>query len=292
MLRQNSVYQAIVARRSVRRYEGTPLDPATLTLVREIIAGVKPLVPENHFDVLMKDVAPGEDLVSRLGGYGRLVTPPHYLVPYIVGERHPLTDLGHRVEQIAVRLAMLGIGTCYIGSLGREAAVRERFALPEGARIGAFLLFGRPSTALGGRTFNAAMRRMIGATNKLPAERIFFRETFDAPTTPPPDLAPLIEAARNAPSAVNAQPWRLLWRDGQLYLFVTRRNRRYGEAGGQLYRLYDGGICMGNVTLALEALGIAGHWVLPEGDGAEPDIPPHPVDLEPLARLILVAGEG
>ena len=283
-LPQNELYQAILARRSVRRYDKTPLDAATLAQVREIVAGVKPLVPENRFEVLVKDVAPGEDLVARLGGYGRIVTPPHYLVPYIVGERRPLTDLGHCVEQVAVRLTQLGIGTCYIGCVSGEAAVRERFGLPAGARIGAFLIFGRPSASLGGRAFNATMRRAVGATNKLPAERIFFRDTFDAPAAPPAELAPLIEAARHAPSAVNAQPWRFLWRDGQLHLFVTRHNSKYVGAGNDLYRLYDGGICMGNVTLALEALGLAGHWVLPAGE--EADIPA-PVDLEPLARLAL-----
>ncbi len=206
-------------------------------------------------------------------------------MPYVVGERHPLTDLGYRVEQIAVRLTMMGLGTCYIGALTREGAVRERFSLPTPARIGAFLIFGRPATAWGGRAFNQAMRRAAGATHKLPAERIFFRDTFDAPATPPAHLAPLIEAARHAPSAANAQPWRFLWHAGQLDLFITRRNPRYAGAGNALYGLYDGGICMGNVALAFEALGLAGEWVLLE-EGA-PDIPPHPQDLQPLARLVL-----
>jgi nitroreductase len=283
---QNDLYQAILARRSVRRYEKASLDEATLAQVQKIVAGAQPLVPDNRFEVLTRDVQPGENLVSSLGGYGRIVTPPHYLVPYAVGERHLLVDLGHRVEQIAVRLTMIGVGTCYIGSLRREAAARERFSLSAEARIGAFLIFGQPSTASGGRAFNTLMRRMVGATNKLPAERIFFRDTFDTPATPPPELAPLIEAARNAPSAVNAQPWRFLWRDGQqLHLFVTRNNPKYGLGATASYCLYDGGICMGNVALALEALGMEGRWVMV--DGTEPDIPDHPADLHPLAMLVM-----
>ena len=128
-------------------------------------------------------------------------------------------------------------------------------------------------------------RRAAGATNKLSVERIFFRNAFDSPANPPEELAPLIEAARNAPSAVNAQPWRLLWRDGRLYLFVLRASPKYGPVPGAEYRLYDGGICMGNVALALEALGREGQWRMLDGD--EDDLPEHPVDLEPLGVLDL-----
>jgi len=282
---KHNLYQAILARRSVRRYEKRRLDAETLAQVQTIISEVKPLLPDNHFEALMRDVAPGEDLVQTMGGYGRLVSPPHYLAPFGQGETHILTDVGYRVEQIAVRLVALGVGTCYVGSLRREDAVRALFGLPETARIGAFLSFGYPATGLRGRAVNAMVRRAAGATNKLPAERIFFHETFDNPAAPPEELAQLVEAARHAPSAGNAQPWRLLWRDGTLYLFVQIKNRMYGISGLGGYCLFDGGICMSNVALALEALGMAGRWELLAG--TEPDLPDHPTDLQALARLPL-----
>lgn len=282
MLLQNDLYQAILARRSVRRYAKKPLDEITLAQIKDIASGVKPLVSGNRFEALMRDASPGENLVAALGGYGRLVNPPHYLVPYIAGEKYLLEDLGYRVEQIAVRLTALGIGTCYIGSLGRETAVRTRYGLPKEARIGAFLTFGLPSPALDGRLFDTLIRTAVGATNKMPAERIFFQDTFDAPATPPAHLAPLIEAARHAPSAVNAQPWRFLWHDERLYLFVRRKNLKYGPAKAE-YRLYDGAICMANVALALEALGMEGHWQMLARDEAH--LPDHPPGLQPMAML-------
>jgi hypothetical protein len=281
----SDLYQAILARRSVRRYEKEPLEEATLVQVREIVARIKPLISANHFTALMRNVSPDEDVTASLGGYGWIVNPPHYLAPYMTGEEYVLEDLGYRVEQIAVRLTALGVGTCYFGSLGREAAVRTRFGLPEGARIGAFLIFGRPSGALSGRLVNALMHRAAGAANKLPARRIFFQDSFDAPAKPPTDLAPLIEAGRHAPSALNAQPWRFLGHGERLYLFVKRRNPRYGVGAKTEYRLYDGGICMANVALALEALGMEGGWqMLAQGEVDVPDCPPN---LQPMARLIL-----
>ena len=285
MLPQGDLYQAVLARRSVRRYEKRPLDEATLAQVREIISGVKPLIPGNRFEVLVRDEVVGEDLVTVLGGYGRFYTPPHSLAPYMLGEQHVLEDLGYRTEQIVVRLAALGVGSCYIGALKRESEVRVHLGLPKGARIAASLVFGRPAAAVGGRTFNTLMRRGLGGHKRLSVKRIFFQETFDGPAAPPSDISPLIQAARSAPSGVNAQPWRFLWRNGRLHLFVTRNNPKYTMAGSQEYALHDGGICMANVTLAMEALGMAGRWVMYQG--TEPDIPEHPADLHPLATLVM-----
>lgn len=278
-----ALYDAILARRSVRRYQPESLDSVTQAQVREIIAQTRPLLPANQFAVLQRDVTDREELMAALGAYGRIVSPPHYLVPYLLGDEFPLTDLGYRVEQIAVRLTALGIGTCYIGCLGREEAVRRRFALPPEARIGAFLIYGRPSEAFLDRTVNRIMYVSAGAHNKLPIERILSIGQWGTVASPPADLVPLAQAARHAPSAVNAQPWRLLWRDGKLYLALTRWNPKY--AMFQEYALYDGGICMGNISLTLEALGRKGEWRMLEEDQA--DLPPHPQSLRPLAALEL-----
>ena len=284
-MQQEDLYRAILSRRSVRRYEKRPLEEATLAQVREIISGAKPLIPENQFEVLVRDEATGEDLVTVLGGYGRFYTPPHSLAPYMLGKAHVQEGLGYRTEQIAVRLAALGVGSCYIGALKRESEVRVHFGLPKSARIAAFLVFGRPAMAVGGRTFNTLMRRGLGGHRRFPVERLFFQDTFDSPAVPPSKISPLIEAARSAPSGVNAQPWRFLWCDGRLHLFVTRNNPKYTRAGSQEYGLHDGGICMANVTLALEALGMEGRWVMYQG--IEPDIPEHPADLHPFATLVM-----
>jgi nitroreductase len=280
----NDLYQAILARQSTRRFARETLDGATLSRVRQIVAQVRPLVSETRFEVQFHDVAEGQNLVEALGGYGRIVSPPHYLLPYGTGDTHLLADLGYRVEQIAVRLTAMGVGSCYVGALGREDAVRAEFDLPAEARIGAFLVYGYPTERLGGRALNALLRRAVGAATKQAADQLFFEGSFAAPSAPPEEVAPLIEAARSAPSAVNAQPWRFLWRDGALYVFVRRHNPRYGPGHGE-YRLYDDGICLGNVQLALEALDRPGHWTLLNDE--TPDLPEHPAELEPLARLSL-----
>lgn len=284
------LYQAILARRSVRQYERQSLNEAMLAQVQAGISAVQPLVPENEFWAPQRDDVLRADLVSILGAYGYLVTPPHAIVPYAVGQVHVLEDLGYRTQQIVVHLTRLGIASCYIGTLTHENEARTRFSLPEGARIGALLVFGYAATGVGGRALNALVRTVAGATHRLPLERIFFEDDFQQPTSPSQWLQPVLEAARFAPSACNAQPWRFLWRGGQLHLFVTRHNRRYGKGTSQAYCLYDAGICMANVVLALQAFGVSARWSMYH-PGEIDDVPTHPADLCPIARLKLPAGD-
>jgi hypothetical protein len=56
------------------------------------------------------------------------------------------------------------------------------------------------------------------------------------------------------------------------------------------YRLYDGGICLANISLALEAQGQEVRWQL-LADGQE-GVPDHPDALQPLAKLDLAVGPG
>ncbi|MCS7259307.1 MAG: nitroreductase family protein [Anaerolineae bacterium] len=279
-----SLYQAILVRRSVRRYDSQPLDEATLEQVRALAHNVQPLVPANYFSVRLHSEGVRQDLVTLLGAYGRLITSPHALVPYLQGTVHPLTDLGYRVEQIVVRLTALGIATCYIGTLPHEERARDLLGLPSDARIGALVVFGRAAETMGGRALDGLVRCVLGRAKPPVLERFFFLERADCPAQPPASLRPLIEAAVRAPSACNAQPWRFLWHDRYLSLFVLRHNPRYGPGAAQRYNLYDGGIVMANITLAMEALGMQGRWQLLS---EETLVPPHPPAWLPLAQLSL-----
>lgn len=290
------LYEAILARRSVRRYERRALDASAQAQVREAVAAVQPLVPENRFEVLYHDVAPGENLVQALGAYGRIVTPPHYLVPYLMPDSGRAssvldwTDLGFRAQQIVVRLTQAGIASCYVGCLPREGAARSYFRLPENARVGASVVYGYAGVRPGDRWIDSTVRRAVGATRKLPPEQLFHDGSFEQASLPPPELASLIEAARAAPSADNAQPWRFLWHEGQLYLYLKKKSWRYGLGGTQNYRWYDGGICMANVSLAMGALGVEGRWSLV---GIDLDTaPPCPDELELLAVLSFLTVPG
>ncbi len=166
-MNESPLYQAIMARRSVRRYATQPLPEAVLEQVRALADAVQPLVSANRFSMLLRSDLVQHNLVALLGAYGHLITPPHAMVPYLQGTVHPLTDLGYRVEQIVVRMTALGIATCYIGTLPQEERARQLLALPSDARIGALVVFGYAAETIGGRAFDGLVRSVLGRTGAL-----------------------------------------------------------------------------------------------------------------------------
>jgi hypothetical protein len=277
------LYQAIISRRSIRRYREEALSDEVLQQVDDIAAHVQALAPENRFRVMRRDVLSGEDLIATMGGYGRIISPPHFLMGYIIGDRAPLVDLGYRMEQIAVYLVQMGISTCFIGSLGRETDIRVRFHLNRETHTGAFLIFGYPAESVVGQALNVVMRTAARGSGKLPASSIFHNGSFDQMCAPPKELSKIIEAGCQAPSANNAQPCRLLWHDDTLYLFVQKENTRYGKAATQNYKYFDAGAHMANIAMAMEAEDMLGEWELLKTSNL--GIPEHPETLEALARV-------
>ena len=277
----SELYQAILQRRSVRRYQRAPLDPVARARVAAIIDRVEPLLADNAFLLRRQDHDVDGAMLHLLGGYGKLITPPHLLAPCVTSGRHALVDLGYRMEQVAVGLTSLGLGSCFIGVLPNERLAAELFDLPPAGRIGALLVYGYlPKRGLD-RALNGLLHGAMRAGSRLPLDALCYDEEWQ-PTGAPDELCALLLAARRAPSAVNAQPWRFAWRDGALLVLVKRHNSRYGGKIKQEYRYYDGGICMANLAMAARALDRALSWsLLSDGDL---DCPDH---LEPLARATL-----
>jgi len=277
------LYQAVLSRHSVRRYESSALSEDTIRRIHKLAAEIRLLIPGNRFEIQFRNSIPGEDLASVVGGYGRIVSAPHFLVLFVTGHEFLLEESGYCTERLAVQLNRDGLGTCFIGCISQESAVKARFNLPESARTGALLAIGWPSQGAGGRFFNRMTRKIAGAENKLPLSELFFMESFDVPGVPPPELLPALDAARRAPSAVNAQPWRFLWHGQRLHVFIKRTNAKYGGKDKANYRFIDGGIVLANLSLALEAYGHSYRWAMLTDAAA--DLPDHPPDLQPLAAL-------
>lgn len=282
--RDFDLYEAILQRRSTRRYDPTPLDDEHLAAVQRLVAEARPLVPGNAWGCRMVRRVKEKDLAVFLGRYGVLVSPSHMLVPYIDGGAHSLMDVGFRMEQVAVQLTRAGFASCFLGALSNEAAVNQRFSLPDGAIVGAALVFGREPEGAGGRVLNAMVRGVAGGTARRPASELFFEGQFTHFAEPPPELAALIEAGRWAPSARNVQPWRFGRVDDKLRVYVVRHSWRYGQK--QDYRWFDVGACLGNMHLAALA---HGQWLAIDLSEAGREIGPDAQGFEIAASVRIAA---
>jgi hypothetical protein len=256
----SSLYSAILTRRSVRKYIPQPLSREDWEWVDKVIENSKPLVSSNQFHISTMETISDESHLKLLGVYGRLINPPYYLIPSISGDRFLLTDLGFRMQQITVQLWLKRIGTCYIGCLSRESEILGILDLPDKARIGAFLVFGHPSGGIGFQTLASITHLLDGRNHRQPFHKIFYLDSWENPANPPGEIIELMQAARMAPSAVNAQPWRFVLKDRDLFIFVVRNYFKYLLPSNENYCFYDGGICLANLDMALSALNLKGSW--------------------------------
>jgi nitroreductase len=289
------LYDAIISRRSVRRYADKSVPEETRRQIAEFAMRVKPLVPENRFSYSVLPIeGKSEELAVVMGGYGKLVSARHLLLPRIQGDASVLEDFGYRVEQLVVELTRLGLGSCYIGSLGHEAEALDRFGSPPGERMPAVVVFGFPSTATAGRGFNRMIRSAIGADRSLQFDKFVFcrgtarqaapASSFSKPAELNPFQEKIMDALRHAPSAGNSRPWRVVIHEGLAYFCVTQNTPYYRMARAVRlgYHLLDAGIGMANVSLAMAALGREAQWELV---GDQPEVR-RMLNLPPEVQLI------
>jgi len=273
---QPELMQAVLSRYSLRSFDPSPLDENTLETIEKMVQMTEPLLPVNSMGISLIRHLSGKERSAAMGLINPHIHPPHILITWITGGAHSYTDLGFRMEQAAVQLHSMGIGSCFIGTLGREHSFNNQFNLPPQTVTGAILAIGKPADPNAG---NKPKKRMA-------LEKIAFLKDFSTPLNAPGALAPILEAARMAPSATNAQPWRLLWIEPHLFLFVTSKKlANILSSAYKTYCLYDGGICMANIAMALKAHNQPAQWEIL--DSSSPMIPEHPQEFIPLGKIKL-----
>jgi len=211
------LYKQIFLRKSVRKYDMTPLPEAELREIEDFICGMRPLLSD--VAIGHRILGPGE--VKGLFG----IKAPHYVV--ISGKPHPQRDLcaGFLFQQLDLYLSARGIGACWLGvTKGREKPSGEVDILS--------ICFGRP----------------VDSATRITAE--FQRKELTEISS---GEDPRLEAARLAPSGRNLQPWHFIVADGAIHVYQAIP----GKLWAKLYGLdkLDVGIALCHLALATEAEG-------------------------------------
>jgi nitroreductase len=147
---QMDVFDAIKARRSVRKFEQRPIPEEVLSRILE--AGRLAPSASNrqpwHF-VVVKDLERKKRLSE--GRYAHFLTE----TPVVVAgcgdaEKSPrwyAVDVTIALQQMVLAATELGVGTCWIGSFDEEP-VRNCLKVPENFRVVAMLAIGYPADKL------------------------------------------------------------------------------------------------------------------------------------------------
>ncbi|MDR2865844.1 MAG: hypothetical protein LBV13_00335 [Methanomassiliicoccaceae archaeon] len=187
--------ELIVKRRSIRKYDMTPLEKRTLDDVADIIEQTAPLIPGSGrfgFRVIGHD-----EFFENTKGMFRIAAP-HYIVFFGDGTDDAYRNIGFVGELVVLKLTDLGLGTCWLGgATSKEMIDDNSYAIS--------IAFGKPLEEFR-RNRDEAKRR---ALNEI-------AEGFDD------EQRSILEYVRLAPSAVNYQPWYFRCEKGSIHVFRTK----------------------------------------------------------------------
>ena len=184
-------------RKSIRKYDLTALDDATLNTVRAHIQAVKPLYDDVEFSI---------DITSKTKGmFG--VKAPHYLVFRSEDKEGAYENIGFVGQQLDLLLSGMGLGTCWLGVSKPEE--NGASALPPIICMS----FGNPAEPLH-RSISEFKRKPLSAISEGEDERL--------------------EAARLAPSGMNSQNWYFIAEDGKIHCYRKKPGRVMAAMFGKL----------------------------------------------------------
>ncbi len=175
---------------------------------------------------------------------------------YVAGliENKPYADVafGYSFEKLVLYAWSLGVGTVWIGGTMKRELFEKAAGLKPGYMMPCISPLGYPAKKRSVK--ETLMRTGISADSRISADKLFFDEVWGKPLNATADIAEALEMVRLAPSAVNKQPWRILFKDGSYHFYVRHDKGFANSANGDMQKI-DIGIAICHFVMALASLG-------------------------------------
>ena len=177
MIENRNLYETIFRRKSVRKYDLTPLDGHTLAEIMAHTSALKPMYDDIKIEM---------KLVSQKDVKGLfLAKAPHYLAVFSENKDGYLTNAGFMLQQMDLFFSATGIGSCWQGMPKPTKEILNRSKL----EFVILLAFGKPKERLHRESVSEFKRKPLGEITDIKGAE------------------ELLEPARLAPSAMNRQQW-------------------------------------------------------------------------------------
>ncbi len=242
-------------RKSVRTYTGTPLTDSDREKINAYMEELNRNEHPFNARVRIKLFDVNKEINSKdLGTYGVIKGAKTYLGVAVNECPDAMEAVGYVFEKLVLYCASLGLGTCWLGGTFNRGEFAKAMKL-EGDE---FFPIASPVgyAAAKNHTVDKIMRKAIKADHRKDFEEIFYENDFNTPLTKEKagEYADILETVRLAPSAKNAQPWRIL-KDGDTFHFFEKKT--IPSSNHDIQRL-DIGIAGCHFDLAAEEKGING----------------------------------
>lgn len=204
------LYDAILYRKSTRKYSSESLTDEQLQSIRDIIDSAERLY--NNIAVKIHLVENGQKLHDMIpgviGSYGK-IKAPYYLIVTSEEKEGYLQNIGYTLQGIVLKLTTMNLATCWMGANIKSGLLSGIITIPEGQRSQLMLAFGHPEKCKSPfrHSSSEARRKDIAEITSGAMDITWSR---------------IISAIRLAPSAVNTQPWRFVFADGKVHVYSAR----------------------------------------------------------------------
>ena len=226
------LYDAIIYRKSTRKYSAESLNDELLQAVRSIVDTAEKLY--NNIDIKIHLVEGDQKIHDLLpgiiGGYGK-VRAPYYLIVTSAEKEGYLQNIGYTLQGVVLKLTTLNLATCWLGSSIKKSLLKDIIDIPEGQIPQLMIAFGHPEKG------KSPLRRSSSDAKRKDVSEIT-SGTMDI------TWSRIISAIRLAPSAVNIQPWRFVFNGGKVHVYSAK-------AGNLIKRHFLGSLNFVAVGIAL-----------------------------------------
>jgi nitroreductase len=176
-MKKEDIYNTIFKRKSIRKYNLSPLDNDTLKDISNDIINLKALCKDIKIEI---KIISENDVNRRM-----MKKAPHYLAVFSEKKEGYLTNVGFMLQQMDLMFSANGIGSCWQGIPIPTKEVLKSSDL----EFIILMAFGKPSEPL--------YRDNTSEFKRKPLEKITNIDSIDK----------ILEPVRLAPSATNNQPW-------------------------------------------------------------------------------------
>lgn len=218
-------YEAVFSRKSTRKYKNEALDDRILDRILHFGEDEVLLQPDLKFRWKIWKASE-----RNLKGMFQ-VKAPYYVGLYTEAGEDAILNAGCLMEQLVLYLHTRGIGTCYQG------AVRPKREDEKELKLAMVMAFGRPDEPL--------------ERSREEFRRLDMKKLTKIHGTYGKVQRKLLEAARLAPSAMNAQPWRFVITDSRIHVFVKKPGS-LGHKQKENWNLFDAGIVLAHMLVTAE----------------------------------------
>ncbi len=271
MLYSQPATELIKRRYSCRTYLPTPIQEGKRQQLEDCLSSTRagPFGAPARF-LLLAATPKDRGALRGLGTYGFIRGASGFIVGMVQDGPRNLEDFGYCMEEIVLCATDLDLGTCWLGGTFNRSAFAIRAGLRKGEQMPAVTavghMAGTPSW------MDRIIRGGAGAQYRHPWSQLFFRDRLGEPlsTADAGAYALALEMVRQAPSASNKQPWRVVREGSDWHFFLQRTS---GYRSGRVVQIadmqrVDMGIAMCHWELTAREVGLPGHWVLRQPDSA------------------------